>query len=47
MVTDWILIRRAAAELDRALAGGRVVDAGLLDDGRIGLALRRRDRGSR
>jgi predicted ribosome quality control (RQC) complex YloA/Tae2 family protein len=37
MVTDWILIRRAAAELDRALAGSRVVDVGLLDDGRIGL----------
>ncbi len=39
MTTDWILIRRAAAELDRALAGGRVVDVGLLDDGRIGLRL--------
>ena len=37
MVTDWILIRRAAAELDRALAGSRVVDVSLLDDGRIGL----------
>jgi predicted ribosome quality control (RQC) complex YloA/Tae2 family protein len=32
-----MLIRRAAAELERALAGGRVVDVGLLDDGRIGL----------
>jgi len=37
MLTDWILIRRAAAELDRALRGGRVTDAGLLDDGRIAL----------
>jgi predicted ribosome quality control (RQC) complex YloA/Tae2 family protein len=37
LTTDWILIRRAAAELERALAGGRVVDVGLLDDGRIGL----------
>ena len=37
MTTDWMLIRRAAAELDRALGGGRVVDVGLLDDGRIGL----------
>jgi predicted ribosome quality control (RQC) complex YloA/Tae2 family protein len=37
VTTDWILIRRAAAELERALTGGRVVDAGLLDDGRVGL----------
>jgi predicted ribosome quality control (RQC) complex YloA/Tae2 family protein len=37
MTTDWILIRRAAAELERALRGGRVADAGLLDDGRIAL----------
>jgi predicted ribosome quality control (RQC) complex YloA/Tae2 family protein len=37
LTTDWILMRRAAAELERALAGGRVVDVGLLDDGRIGL----------
>ena len=35
MVTDWILIRRAAAELERSLVRGRVTDAGLLDDGRI------------
>ncbi|MDB5070872.1 MAG: putative fibronectin-binding protein [Candidatus Eremiobacteraeota bacterium] len=37
MTTDWILIRRAAAELERALRGGRVTDSGLLDDGRIAL----------
>ncbi|BDE06476.1 hypothetical protein WPS_17520 [Vulcanimicrobium alpinum] len=37
MSTDWILVRRAAAELDRALKGGRVSDAGLLDDGRIAI----------
>lgn len=37
MVTDWILIRRAAAELERDLRGGRVTDAGLLDDGRFGI----------
>ncbi|HTJ26956.1 MAG TPA: NFACT RNA binding domain-containing protein [Candidatus Limnocylindria bacterium] len=30
-------MRRAAAELERALRGGRVTDAGLLDDGRVGL----------
>ena len=37
MTTDWILIRRAAAELERALRGGRVTDSGLLDDGRVAL----------
>jgi predicted ribosome quality control (RQC) complex YloA/Tae2 family protein len=35
MTTDWILMRRAAAELERALRGGRVTDAGLVDDGRV------------
>ena len=35
MTTDWILIRRAGAELERALRAGRVTDAGMLDDGRI------------
>lgn len=39
MVTDWILIRRAAGELEQALRGGRVTDAGLLDDGRFGLRI--------
>lgn len=39
MITDWILIRRAAAELERALRGGRITDAGLLDDGRFGLSI--------
>jgi predicted ribosome quality control (RQC) complex YloA/Tae2 family protein len=37
MTTDWLLMRRAAAELERALRGGRVTDAGVLDDGRIAL----------
>jgi predicted ribosome quality control (RQC) complex YloA/Tae2 family protein len=37
MVTDWVLIRRAAAELEREVRGGRVNDAGLLDDGRFGI----------
>jgi len=37
MTTDWILFRRAAGELERALAGGRLADAGLLDDGRVAL----------
>lgn len=39
MVTDWILIRRAAAELERELRGARVGDAGLLEDGRFGIRL--------
>ncbi len=30
-------VRRVAAELDRALRGGRVTDAGMLDDGRLAL----------
>lgn len=30
-------MRRAAAELERALRGARVTDAGLLDDGRVGI----------
>jgi predicted ribosome quality control (RQC) complex YloA/Tae2 family protein len=37
MTTDWMLINRAAAELEGALRGGRVTDAGLLDDGRVAL----------
>ena len=46
MVTDWILIRRVAAELERELRGARVVDAGVLDDGRFALRLSgRRGRG--
>lgn len=45
MVTDWILIRRAAAELDGTLRGGRIVDAGLLDDGRFALRIGGRARG--
>src|ERR1700716_3743603 len=39
MTTDWILIRRAAAELERALRGGRVTDVGLLDDGRVAVRI--------
>jgi predicted ribosome quality control (RQC) complex YloA/Tae2 family protein len=46
MVTDWILIRRAADELERQLRGGRVTDAGLLDDGRFGIRIGGRRKGS-
>jgi predicted ribosome quality control (RQC) complex YloA/Tae2 family protein len=37
MTTDWIVTRRVAVELERALRGGRVIDAGLLEDGRFAL----------
>lgn len=39
MVTDWILVRRAAAELHDELRGTRVTDAGVLDDGRFAVRL--------
>jgi predicted ribosome quality control (RQC) complex YloA/Tae2 family protein len=42
MLTDWVLIRRLARELDERLRGARVEDAGLLADGRIGLLFRLR-----
>jgi hypothetical protein len=37
MVTDHLLIRRAAVELDRALARSRVRDLGIADDGSFAL----------
>ena len=37
MLTDWVLIGRLAEELERALRGARVEDAGLLPDGRTAL----------
>ena len=42
MLTDWVLIARLAHEIDERLRGARLDDAGLLDDGRVGLLLRRR-----
>ncbi len=39
MITDWILIRRIAVELDASFRGARVTDVGLLPDGRTALAL--------
>jgi predicted ribosome quality control (RQC) complex YloA/Tae2 family protein len=39
MTTDWILTRRVAVELERALRGGRVAAAGLLEDGRFALRI--------
>ena len=40
MLTDWVLIRRLASELDERLRGARVEDAGKLGDGRIAVAFR-------
>lgn len=37
MLTDWLIVRRLAAELDRTLRGARIRDAGRLADGRFGL----------
>ena len=42
MLTDWLLIRRAAAELRERFAGARVRDVGRLADGRTAIALWRR-----
>jgi predicted ribosome quality control (RQC) complex YloA/Tae2 family protein len=39
MVTDWIAVRRVAAELDADLRGARIADAGVLDDGRFALRI--------
>ena len=42
MLTDWVLTARLALELEERLRGARFRDAGLLDDGRIGLVFRSR-----
>jgi len=39
VLTDWMIVRRLAAELDRALRGARVRGAGRLADGRFALAV--------
>jgi len=39
MLTDWLIVRRLAAELDRKLRGARIRGAGRLSDGRFGLRL--------
>jgi len=41
VLTDWLIVRRLAAELDRALRGARIRDAGRLADGRFGLRVAR------
>jgi predicted ribosome quality control (RQC) complex YloA/Tae2 family protein len=40
MLTDWLLIRRLAQELEERLRGARVEDAGVLADGRVALVFR-------
>jgi predicted ribosome quality control (RQC) complex YloA/Tae2 family protein len=42
MLTDWVLTGRLGLELEERLRGARLRDAGLLDDGRIGLLFRSR-----
>lgn len=42
MLTDWVLTARLALELEERLRGARFRDAGLLDDGRVGLVFRSR-----
>jgi predicted ribosome quality control (RQC) complex YloA/Tae2 family protein len=37
VLTDWLIVRRLAAELDRTLRGARIRDAGRIADGRFGL----------
>ena len=39
MLTDWLLVRRAAQELRARLRGAKVRDVGQLSDGRIAIAL--------
>jgi predicted ribosome quality control (RQC) complex YloA/Tae2 family protein len=39
MLTDWLLIRRAAIEIERELLGARVRDVAKLPDGRLAIAL--------
>jgi predicted ribosome quality control (RQC) complex YloA/Tae2 family protein len=38
VLTDWLIIRRVAAELDRTLRGARVRSVGRARDGRFGIA---------
>jgi predicted ribosome quality control (RQC) complex YloA/Tae2 family protein len=38
--TDWLLVRRLAAELERELRGARIRGAGTMPDGRFGLNVR-------
>jgi predicted ribosome quality control (RQC) complex YloA/Tae2 family protein len=44
--TDWLIVRRLAAELDGAVRSARVREAGLLPDGRFALRFRARGAGA-
>ena len=37
MLTDWLIVRRLGAELDKRLRGARIRSVGMLADGRFGL----------
>ncbi len=39
MLTDWLIVRRIAAELDASLRGARIRDAGRIADGRFGVSV--------
>ena len=39
MLTDWLIVRRIAAELERGLRGARIRAAGATPDGRFALRL--------
>jgi predicted ribosome quality control (RQC) complex YloA/Tae2 family protein len=41
VLTDWLIVRRIAAELDASLRGARIRDAGRLADGRFGVSVAR------
>jgi predicted ribosome quality control (RQC) complex YloA/Tae2 family protein len=43
--TDWLIVRRLAAELDRAVRNARIREAGLTADGRFALRVRARGAG--
>jgi predicted ribosome quality control (RQC) complex YloA/Tae2 family protein len=39
VLTDWLIVRRIAAELDASLRGARIRDAGRIADGRFGVSV--------
>jgi predicted ribosome quality control (RQC) complex YloA/Tae2 family protein len=43
--TDWLIVRRLAAELDRALRSARIREVGFTPDGRLALRVRARGAG--
>ncbi len=46
MYTDWLIVRRLAVELDRAVRSARVREAGVTSDGRFALRVRARGAGA-